>query len=50
MFWLKLLLGYVVFVFLFVLTFNIVENKIPETTKFKKWWRKYIISTEYEED
>ena len=49
MFWLKLLLGYVVFVFLFVLAFNIVENKIPETTKFKKWWRKYVISDDPED-
>ena len=49
MFWLKLLLGYVVFVFLFVLAFNIVENKIPETTTFKKWWRKHIITNDIED-
>lgn len=49
MFWLKLLFGYVLFVFLFVLVFNIVENKIPETTKFKKWWRKHIINDDVED-
>lgn len=49
MFWLKLLFGYVLIVFLFALVFNIVENKIPETTKFKKWWRKHIISDDVED-
>ena len=49
MFWLKLLLGYVIFTFVFVFVFGITEDKIPENTKFKKWWRKYIVSTDPED-
>jgi hypothetical protein len=37
-----------VFLNLYLLT-AVIEVSIPETTSFKKWWRKYVVSSESED-
>ena len=37
-----------VFLNLYLLT-TFIEVSIPETTSFKKWWRKHVISSESED-
>ena len=34
--------------FLFSFVFHIIENKIPETHTFKKWWRKHVVGNDTE--
>lgn len=40
---------YLIFLFLFFLSFNVIEKRIPETHPFKKWWRKHIVDFEVED-
>ena len=49
MIWLVLFGIYSVFCMIIYITIGIIESKVPENTKFKKWWRKYIISTDLED-
>jgi hypothetical protein len=50
MIWLKkLLFIYLLLVILVVIIIDVVEIYVPETTKFKKWWRKHIIGNDIED-
>lgn len=50
MIWLKkLLFIYLLIVISTVIIINVVEMYVPEDTKFKKWWRKCVISNDTED-
>ena len=49
MFWLKLFFSYLLIIILGVITISVIEKYVPENTKFKKWWRKHVISNDIED-
>jgi hypothetical protein len=50
MIWLKkLLFIYLLIVILGTIIISVVEKYVPEYTRFKKWWRKHIISNNMED-
>jgi len=44
-----IIISYLICLMLFCVILNIIENKIPETHPFKKWWRKHIVTNEIED-
>jgi L-asparagine transporter-like permease len=47
--WSSLIMIYVVLRLLIFFSIFMVEDKVPENTKFKKWWRKHIFSNDIED-
>jgi hypothetical protein len=44
----KMIIAYLLTVLIGGITIYVIENKIPEHYKIKKWWRKHIIGNDTE--